>query len=117
MEQKLLYKAIKSNNEQKILEACDLIYQKYQKLIYFIISKYITNIYDIEDLTQTVFINFFNNLEKIDLTKNIKYYLVTSAKNISLNFIKKQNKIEYDDTLIYQTKDIPHVAFLLHMLL
>ena len=37
MEQKLLYKAIKSNNEEKILEACDLIYQKYQKLIYFII--------------------------------------------------------------------------------
>lgn len=105
MEQKLLYKAIKSNNEEKILEACDLIYQKYQKLIYFIISKYITNVFDIEDLTQTVFINFFNNLEKIDLTKNIKYYLVTSAKNISLNFIKKQNRMDYDDVLIYQTKD------------
>ena len=105
MEQKLLYKAIKSNNEEKILEACDLIYQKYQKLIYFIISKYITNVFDIEDLTQTVFINFFNNLEKIDLTKNIKYYLVTSAKNLALNFIKKQNKIDYDDVLIYQTKD------------
>lgn len=105
MEQKLLYKAIKSNNEEKILEACDLIYQKYQKLIYFIISKYITNVFDIEDLTQTVFTNFFNNLEKIDLTKNIKYYLVTSAKNISLNFIKKQNRMDYDDVLIYQTKD------------
>ena len=105
MDDKVLYKAIKSRKEDKILEAFDYIYTKYYKLIYFIISQYITNEFDIEDITQNVFVNFFNNLNKIDLTKNIKYYLVTSAKNQTINFLKKNKKIEYDEEIILNMKD------------
>lgn len=48
-------------------------------------------IQDIEDLTNDVFLSFFNQIQKIDLTNNIKSYLTTSAKNKALNFINKQN--------------------------
>lgn len=49
---------------------------------------------------------FFNHLDEIDLNKNIKYYLVTSAKNASLNHLKKKKEnIIYDQELIYKSQD------------
>ena len=89
---KKLKNAINSKDKIRINEAFNEFYNEYFKLIYYIISQYIDNQYDIEDLTQDVFVNFFNNIMKIDLNKNVKYYLITMAKNTSINFLKSKNK-------------------------
>lgn len=84
-------------DEKKIHEVFNEIYTTYGKLIYFTISKYLNNHEDIEDLTQEVFLKFFNNLNKNDI-RNIKYYLVTAAKNTALNFLRNQKlEIELDE--------------------
>jgi RNA polymerase sigma-70 factor (ECF subfamily) len=104
LEQKLK-KALKSNNTSNIHTIFEEIYNTYVKLVYFTIMKYIQNSRDIEDLTQEVFISFFNNLSNIEF-KSIKYYLVVSAKNKSINFLKKQNiNVVFDDELVYQQED------------
>lgn len=105
MDNKVLKKAIKSQDEGEIIKAFEYIYSKYYKLVWFIISKYVYNVLDIEDISQTVFINFYNNIKKLDLNKNIKYYLVTSAKNSALNFKKNNSRIEYDDVFVYEQRD------------
>lgn len=100
IEQKLKL-ALKFADEQKIHEVFNQIYVKYGKLVYFMISKYVDNPQDIEDLTQEVFLKFFNGLHKTEIN-NIKYYLVTSAKNIAINFLRsKQVTCELDERILF----------------
>lgn len=87
-----LKKALQANDASKLNYVFEQIYNSYSKLVYFTISKYLSNTLDIEELTNDVFIRFFNQLNKIDF-KSIKYYLMTSAKNAAINYLKK-NKIE-----------------------
>ena len=96
-----LKQALKSNSIEQIYSVFSEIYYFYYRLVYFTIMKYISIHNDIEDLAQDVFVDFFNNLNiKID---NIKYYLLTSAKNKSINYLKsKSNNIEYSDLIKYK---------------
>jgi DNA-directed RNA polymerase specialized sigma24 family protein len=75
-----LNRALKSNDINKIHEVFDEIYTIYGKLVYFKISQYVDNKLHVEELTQDVFVSFYNNIMTSKIT-NIKYYLVTSAKN------------------------------------
>lgn len=88
LEQKLKH-AIKSNDINKIHIVFDEIYRLYGRLVYFKIMQYIDNKLDVEDLTQDVFVSFYNNIKYIEVL-NIKYYLVVSAKNKALNYLKKK---------------------------
>lgn len=89
--------ALNFADEKKTHEVFNEIYITYGKLVYFTISKYINHHEDIEDLTQEVFLKFFNNLDKNNI-RNIKYYLVTAAKNNALNFLRDQKlEIELDE--------------------
>lgn len=101
LEQKLKL-ALKSKDSSKIHVVFEEIYYSYGKLVYFTIMQYVKNNMDVEDLTQDVFLNFFNNLLKTEI-KNIKYYLVVSAKNKAINFIKaNQGKIVLDENIVYE---------------
>jgi len=94
-----LSKAIKQKNPDKIEQVFEEIYYEYGKLVGFIISKYVSKKEDIEELVDDVFISFSKIMLKNEIN-NIKYYLVTQAKNASINFLnKKDNKIEiiYDE--------------------
>ncbi len=62
-----LKQALKSNSIEQIYSVFSEIYYFYYRLVYFTIMKYISIPNDIEDLTQDVFVDFFNNLSiKID---------------------------------------------------
>lgn len=102
----LIEKIKKARKEERdtLLEE---IYNEYYKLVCFIISRYIENNLDIEELANDVFVKFFQNIYSI--RSSIKYYLTTTAKNISLNYLKrkKQNAI-CDDEFIYSIKDEKH---------
>ena len=96
-----LRQVLKSNSIEDIYSVFSEIYYFYYRLVYFTIMKYISNPSDIEELIQDVFIGFFNNLNlKID---NIKYYLLTSAKNKSIDYLKsKNNDVKYSDLKNYK---------------
>lgn len=100
-------KAIKRNNIEKIEELFENLYLEYGKLIGFVISKYVSKKEDIEELVNDVFLQFSKVLFSIKLD-NIKYYLVTAAKNTSINFVKrKDNKlnVEYNEEYVVSIKD------------
>ena len=102
--EKKLSKAINQKNPEKIEQVFEEIYYEYGKLVGFIISKYISKKEDIEELVDDVFISFSKAIVKSEIN-NIKYYLVTLAKNTSINFLnKKDNKVEmiYDEVYISQ---------------
>ncbi|MBE6130455.1 MAG: sigma-70 family RNA polymerase sigma factor [Erysipelotrichaceae bacterium] len=97
-----LKSALNTNDLEQIEIVFEEIYNTYYKLIYFCINTNIKNHQDVEELVDDVFINFYNNINKIDIS-NIKYYLTKSAKNISLNFLRnnKNKKFILDETAVY----------------
>ena len=110
--EKKLELALKSNDRTVIECVFNEIYHEYYKLIYFVAGQYLSDDYEIENVSNDVFLNFFNNLYKIKL-KNIKYYLTVSTKNLCINILKNRKdtvrdfdfeKVKSNDknTLIYR---------------
>lgn len=103
-----LSKALKSNNKEKIESVFKEIYDSYFKLVYYCVSNYISIKEDIEDIVADVFLSFFNHLDSINVQGSIKYYLTTTAKNKSINFIKKKKEVllekDHDKNQIDETK-------------
>ena len=100
MSDKRLYRRIQSGSEDQIHKIFNEIYIKYGKLVFFVISKYVPRYHDAEDLTNDVFLSFFNQIQQIDLADNIKSYLTTSAKNKALNFVNQQkNYVEVSESI------------------
>ena len=103
--EKKLEKAIKNEDNSQMDYVFEEIYNKYYNLVSYIISQYIKNINDIEELVNDTFVNFYNNCFKVKID-NIKYYLVKSSKNISIDFIKKKQVIyEYNEDYINNYKE------------
>lgn len=104
IEHKLLH-AIRNNDKKQIELIFEEVYYKYGKLVGYIISKYVPKREDIEELINDVFVNFSKVLFDIKLV-NIKYYLITQAKNTALDFLrKKTNKINlvYEEEYVLNT--------------
>ena len=100
--------ALKSKDKNKIEQTFKDIYEAYYKLVYFCVGNFLKNKEDIEDVTSEVFINFFNHLDNINIGGSIKYYLTKSAKNLSLNFLKKNSKTsEVVDVENYAKYEMP----------
>ena len=93
--EKKLLSSIRRNDLAAIEKTFEQIYYEYGKLVGFVISKYVTNINDVEELTNDVFLKFSKVLYSIKLD-NIKYYLVVLAKNAAINFVKKNSKIKFE---------------------
>lgn len=114
-----ILKNLKSNNQVNVHEAFEEIYKKYYKLVFFVINKYVPIVEDSEDLTNEVFIKVFNNLNVLSEKRNIKYYIMTIAKNMSINFIRDASvkdkylkRIEIEQTACRES----HYLSILHSL-
>lgn len=101
-----LVNALKSNERNKIEATFKRIYDSYFKLVYFCISSYVNVKEDIEDLASEVFLSFFNHLNIINLNGSIKYYLVKSAKNVSINYLKRKKEVSLfkEEIIEYEEK-------------
>lgn len=87
--QKIL-KVIKSGNREKIDREFSEIYEKYKGLVCFILTKYIDNQFEIDDLLQESFISVFNNIDRIKT--DFKGYIASISKNKALNYLKQKKK-------------------------
>ena len=92
LEERMKY-ALRVKDKKLLDEVFKDIYNEYFHLIGFVISEYVNNKNDVEELINDVFLSFFNNLDKIKL-KNIKAYLTKTAKNKAIDFIRC-NKNKY----------------------
>ena len=95
-DEKRLKNALKSNNKDKITKIYEEIYNQYVKLVAFQVGKYIADKETIKDITNDVFIAFFEYQSEI--SSSIKSFLCMSARNMSINYLKKNDKILYTDT-------------------
>lgn len=93
--EKLLHSSLDSGDEEKIQSAFEVIYQDFSKLVAFSISKYIDDRETIRDLVNEVFVRFFENAHK--LNSSVKYYLLTIARNVAIDYLKESKRFEQID--------------------
>ena len=97
-----IIKKLKSKDQNIVESGYEELYYKYSKLAYTCIKSIIRNSFDSEDITQDTFLSIFNNRDKLVSEKNLKYYVVVSAKNNALTFLsKKKLETRVDDDFIY----------------
>lgn len=88
MMEKQHLKALKTGSEQ----AFNQIYLKYFALIKQICFNFVRRNDVAEDLSIDTFVKLWNTKDKIDVSKNFKYYLITIAKNTCKDYLRKLNK-------------------------
>lgn len=110
--EKQLNKAIKKNDEKLISEVFESIYFSYYKLIGYVVSKYVIDVGEVEDIVSDTFVSFYKAMFKNKI-RNIKYYLVTIAKNLTVSYLKKKKRIDivYDDDIVFNAQSTEETKF------
>lgn len=73
----------------------DEFYNSLKELIFYNIYSIIKNHEISEDLLQETFVKFLNNLTNVNENNSIIGLLMTTSKNLSLDYLKKHNRIIY----------------------
>lgn len=100
---------LKSTSKDKMEKAFNIIYNEYSYLVYYVALKIVKDKSLAEEITNETFLNFFLNKDKIDSCKNIKYYLVTTSKNLAINNYKYQERlVEFSTDIVAENKTYDH---------
>jgi RNA polymerase sigma-70 factor (ECF subfamily) len=84
--------------------AFEKLVRKYQRMVFNVIYQVVRDFSDTEDLTQSVFVKVYENLEKFDYRHKFYSWLYRIAINEALNFIQ-QKKVTYEIPEDYQSMD------------
>ncbi len=82
----------KSNDEHSFR----IFINTYQEKVFRLISLFVRNEQECEELVSDVFLSLWNNREQLSEVENIESYIFITAKNKALNFLRKK-KIEVTD--------------------
>ena len=69
-------KEFSTKDKRIINQVFEEIYYEYGHLIGFVISQYVKNKQDVEELANDTFISLFNNITNLQESKNLKYYIL-----------------------------------------
>ena len=92
--------------KQKDEEAFEIVYNEYEKLIYYIAFSITRNKENAEEVVQDTFLRMFNSIDNYTDKGKFKEWLTEIARNISKNKVtrdKEKNTI-YDDEIIGSAK-------------
>jgi RNA polymerase sigma-70 factor (ECF subfamily) len=71
------------------------VYQAYRKLLFFLIGSIVGSYQEAEDLFQDTFEKAILSRSAIKKPEGLHYYLCQTAKNLSINYVKKREKTLY----------------------
>ena len=101
MEESILYSDEKLMQEIKAdnMFAFDILYKKYSKRIYKFAYSLLKSQEESENIVQDVFLNLWENRNKVEKDSSVKYYVFTIAYNSAISIIRKKAResqfIEY----------------------
>ena len=97
-------------------------YENSKKQLFYNILSYTKNYELSEDLLQETFVKFLTNIKNIDDKVNVLGYLMVMSKNITLDYFKKNNRIEtlneedfsFEDNKIHETMLVSKIKEILN---
>ncbi len=91
---------LKSSSRTKMEEAFDTLYKEYSYLVYYVALKIVKNKDIAKEITNDTFFKLYQNKDKLKKEKNIKYYLVTTSKNTSINYmVQNARQVSLDEEI------------------
>ena len=97
-------------------------YENSKKQLFYNILSYTKNYELSEDLLQETYVKFLTNIKNIDDRVNVLGYLMIMSKNITLDYFKKNNRIEtlneedisFEDNKIHETMLVSKIKEILN---
>lgn len=94
---------MKINSDQQLIrdylagdeKSLEILIERYLKLIYSFIHRYVGSSKEAEDITQEVFIKVWRNLRKFNQQKTFKTWVFTIAKNTCIDALRKKKTIPF----------------------
>ena len=80
-------------------EATSIVYKSYRSLLYFIISTYVNQKEDCDDVYQNVFMKILSKRGEVKDPSSLHSYLCTMAKNEAIDYAKKLSREQSNDSL------------------
>jgi len=74
-------------------EEFSTLFRKYYEQLYMFAGHFVKDPQSAENIVQDVFVKLWIDRKKIIIRSNVKSYLYTSVKNLSLNFIKREGRL------------------------
>lgn len=71
-------------------DAFKLLYNRYNRKLYYFSMRYLGDKKDAEDLVQEVFVNIWEHRKSLDATMSVKNYIYRITVNCIFNFLKKK---------------------------
>lgn len=97
-----------SPNRERVERTFNTIYAKYSYLVFYVAFEIVRHKEDAKDVTEETFLRMYENRHSLRKGRNLKYYLVTIAKNLAINMQKSKARfVPYDDTLDAGQKETP----------
>ena len=101
--ERITYKTLKnlcSSNEEKVNKAFDLIFNKYRFLIYYVSLEILKDKEEAKDIVEGTFLKMYERRRYFMNERGVKYFLLRTAKNDSINRLKEINIHEqYSDDI------------------
>nr|WP_314498486.1 sigma-70 family RNA polymerase sigma factor [uncultured Chryseobacterium sp.] len=91
-EEKVITDILKGN-----LNSFQIVVKQYQRLVYSVLNRMLSNDEDIEDVGQEVFIQVFENLRSFKRESKLSTWIARITYNIAINYLKKEVKKKYDN--------------------
>ena len=107
-----LIKKIKQRDE----EAFELVYRKYESLIYYIAISITKNKEDAEEIVQDTFLNMFKSIDTYEEKNKFKQWLMQIARNLSYNKVsrnKEKNNISDDEYILNTASNSDSIDYVL----
>lgn len=105
---KVLYD-LKSPSREKMENAFNIIYKEYSYLVFYVSLQIVKDNDIAKDITNETFYKFYANKDNLDSEKNIKYYLTTISKNLSLNYLSSiKHEDPLDENVMYNDEKKDH---------
>lgn len=111
-----------TNNKKLIIRlkngdnsAFDAFYENTKRGVYFVIRKLTNDSCIIEDVMQDSYLTFLDKIKEINDNENYFAYLLTIARNKTINYLKKINKVELTESIdVFAEPSFNKEAPLLH---
>jgi len=83
------FESLKNGNQQIF----QLVFNQYFALIHYVVGQCGINAAESNDITQDVFFRLYQNIHKIHHQNSVKSWLVTIARNLAIDSIRKSKKM------------------------
>jgi DNA-directed RNA polymerase specialized sigma24 family protein len=121
LEEESLKAVLAEGNPEKVQKEFERIFNRYSKLLFSVAYILLNDKEDAQDCVMDCFASFFSKGNKLMEIRNIKYYLVNSAKFLAYKRLKERSRIELKEEItdedaigdeVYVDSDYPTIMLL-----